>query len=58
MQILYLKPPLRRPIRTGPPLFPEDAQSALPRAWCRECGKEVFFGDEDICPGCEKGGAK
>ena len=58
MGILYLRPPDRRPIRTGPPLFPGDVQSAIPCAWCRECGKEVFVWGEEICPGCEKGGAK
>ncbi|MBR5022656.1 MAG: hypothetical protein IKY18_05605 [Oscillospiraceae bacterium] len=57
MGILYLRPSKRRPIRTGPPLFPGDMQSALPCAWCRECGKEVFVWGEELCPGC-KGGTK
>ena len=34
MGILYLKPPRQRPIRTSPPLFPGDVQSAIPQAWC------------------------
>lgn len=58
MGILYLKPPRRRPIRTGPPLFPGDLQGDIPPGWCRECGKEVFLRGEELCPGCEKGGAK
>ena len=57
MGILYLKPPRQRPIRTSPPLFPGDVQSAIPQAWCRECGKEVFVECEEFCPGC-KGGSK
>lgn len=58
MGILYLRPYKRRPIRTGPPLFPGDHQSAIPYAWCRECGKEVFIWGEELCPDCVKGGAK
>lgn len=58
MGILYLSPLKRRPIRTGPPLFPGDQQRAIPYAWCRECGKEVFMWGEELCPDCVKGGAK
>ena len=53
MRILYLKPPKRRPIRTAPPVFPEDAQGALPYGWCGECGKEVSVWGEERCPGCK-----
>ena len=57
MGILYLKPLLRRPIRTGPLLFPGDVQSDIPYAWCRECGREVFVWGQEICSECGKGGA-
>ena len=54
MHPLYLKPPLRRPVCVLPPLLPEDTQGAIPRAWCRKCGKEVFGPGKEICPACEK----
>lgn len=54
MRVLYLKPPLRRPICLLPPLLAEDAQGAIPRAWCRGCGREVFEPGKNVCPICEK----
>jgi len=54
MRVLYLKPPLRRPICLTRPLFADDRQGAVPRAWCRECGREVFEPGRQLCPACEK----
>ena len=54
MRVLYLKPPYRRPVCVTAPIFPEDAQGAIPRAWCRRCGRDVFEPGQDICPSCQK----
>lgn len=54
MRVLYLKPPYRRPVCVSAPILLEDAQGAIPRAWCRGCGREVFEPGRCFCPSCEK----
>ena len=54
MCVLYWTPPGRRPIWTGLRWPFEDVQGAIPRAWCRRCGKEVFLPGREFCPNCEK----
>ena len=54
MYVQYLKLPNRRPIWVGPrPPF-TDLQGAIPRAWCRFCGAEVFEEHREQCSRCQK----
>ena len=52
--ILYLQSHRRRPVRLAPVMLWEDAQGAVPVGWCRECGGEIYEGNECVCGYCEK----
>lgn len=52
MCVLYGK--YRRPIWIGPRLGLQDLQGARPRAWCLNCGTEVFLWGQAYCHRCEK----
>lgn len=54
MYVLSIRPPGLRPIWTGFRWPLEDVQGALPRSWCRKCGKEVFLRGREYCPICEE----
>lgn len=54
MCVLYMRPPSRRPVRIGLRIGLRDIQGEIPRAWCRSCGAEVFYGGADQCPRCGK----
>ena len=53
MCVLYVRPP-RRPVWTGPRLGLTDMQGAIPRGWCRGCGRELFLRGREFCAACEK----
>lgn len=54
MFVHYLRPPNRRPVWIGMRPAQVDIQGVIPRFWCSVCGSEVFVGDKERCPGCEK----
>lgn len=52
--IFYLKTHRRRPVQLGQSLDPLDEQEAIPRWWCRICGREIYVSGQELCAGCAK----
>lgn len=54
MRIIYLKTHNRRPVLLGPGCLTEDIYRAIPRAWCQNCGQEIFTSGTELCYRCQK----
>ena len=56
MGVTYQRP--GRPVWIGVRPATGDLQGAIPRAWCVNCGTEIFLTGREFCLNCEKEATK